>query len=66
MFYRCKEEEKNLNNTKITCHLCVEHNGIMKHLKDNLYTSHYFYLFFKDKLNQIKVGKTGKCSNCKI
>ena len=63
---RYKEEEKNGNNTKIACHLCVEHNGIMKHLKDKLYIHHYCYVFFKDKLQQIKVGKTGKCNNCKI
>ena len=63
---RCKEEEKNGNNTKITCYLCVEHNGIMKHLKDNLYIHHYCFVFFKDKLHQIKGGKGGKCNNCKI
>ena len=63
---RCKEEEKNGNNVKITCHLCVEHNGILKHLKDNLYIHHYCYVFFKDKLHQIKGGKGGKCNNCKI
>ena len=63
---RCKEEEKNGNNTKITCHLCVEHNGILKHLKDNLYIHHYCYVFFKDKIHQNKGGKGGKCNNCKI
>jgi len=63
---RCKEEEKNGNNTKITCHLCVEHNGILKHLKDNLYIHHYCYVFFKDKLHQVKGVKGGKCNNCKI
>ena len=63
---RCREEEKNGNNTKITCHLCVEHSGILKHLKDNLYIHHYCYVFFKDKLHQIKGGKGGKCNNCKI
>ena len=61
-----KEEEKNENNTKITCQLCVEHYGIMKLLKNNLYIHHYCYVFFKDKLHQIKGGKGGKCNNCKI
>ena len=63
---RCQEEEKNGNNTKITCHLCVEHNGIIKHLKDNIYIHHYCYVFFKDKIHQNKSNKGGKCNNCKI
>lgn len=62
---RCKEEEK--NNQKISCYLCgEEHNGIMKNFKDNLYIHHYCYVFFKDKLNQVKGIKVGKCNNCKI
>ena len=63
---RCLEEEQNGNNQKIACHLCIEHSGIMKHLKDNLYIHHYCFVFFKDKLHQNKVGKGGKCNNCKI
>ena len=63
---RCKEEEK--TNTKITCHLCREHEGIMKKRKDNKdnkykFLHHYCYVYFKDILDQTK---NGKCKNCKI
>lgn len=63
---RCQEEEKIGNNQKITCYLCIEHSGIMKHLRDNLYIHHYCFVFFKDKLHQNKGVKGGKCNNCKI
>ena len=57
---RCSEEKK--NNITILCHLCGEHDGIMKK-KDEQYIHHYCYVYFKDILEHLK---NGKCKNCKI
>ena len=57
---RCTEEKK--NNSKYICHLCGEHDGIIKKFKDNQYIHHYCYIFFKENLNH---PKNGRCNNCK-
>ena len=58
---RCSEEKKGISN--ISCYICGEHDGIIKKLKENQYIHHYCYVFFKDRLHQVK---NGKCNNCKI
>ena len=60
---RCVDEKRFGLNFSISCYLCGEHGGIIKKFRDNQYTHHYCYVFFRNKLHQIK---NGKCNFCKI